>query len=215
MSEMIWVYLIIYGIAFGILSSLAVKNKNRDQSGWFIIGFLFGVFGLVAAVLVDKIDDSDNISQKSEDFEPNKITKKCPDCAESIKLEANVCRFCQYRFSEEEVAKQIELEKEKHKLEVTKSSSSSQWQCRNCFRFNPFNLSSCDFCKAKKPDDFIIPCPNCENKESISGRDLFDQIRYKAFSVKVGSSSENWKLTCLKCKYVMKYNPHEYYESKE
>jgi len=30
------------------------------------------------------------------------FTKKCPDCAEDVKLAANKCRFCGYRFDQEE-----------------------------------------------------------------------------------------------------------------
>lgn len=77
-------FALICGIAFGILSSLAVKNKNRNQLGWFMAGMAFNVFGFLAALIVDKLED----------------VKKCPDCGEYVKAEARVCRFCHYTFTD-------------------------------------------------------------------------------------------------------------------
>lgn len=41
-------------------------------------------------------------------FNPDEHEKKCPDCAEYIKLEARVCKHCGHEFSDEEVEQQIE-----------------------------------------------------------------------------------------------------------
>ncbi len=48
------------------------------------------------------------------DINLGQFTKKCPACAEQIKLEALVCRFCGHRFSENEVRDKVESLKTQH-----------------------------------------------------------------------------------------------------
>jgi hypothetical protein len=101
--------IVLYVIGFAILSAIAANAKNRDPVGWFFIGFLFGIFGLAAALIVAKVDPSSspNNSGTSMAFDASTMNKKCPDCAEMVKLEARVCRFCHRQFSETELASQI------------------------------------------------------------------------------------------------------------
>lgn len=149
-----WVAIILVdGIAFGIISSLAVKRKHRDPFGWFLIGFIFGVFGFLAALLVEDIEEDTPYQAKVKD------TKKCPDCAEEIKFDAKVCRFCGKRFdglaSSNQSNTALQDTTAPHKLEgaisdeekITKKKAqqSRDVRCPSCYSMN---YPSDDYCCA-------------------------------------------------------------------
>lgn len=172
----IWTYLIIYGIAFGILSSIAANKKNRDQAGWFFIGLFFGIFGFIAALIVDKIEPPNESLTVSNEFDPSLLTKKCPDCAETIKLEAKVCRFCQHRFSDEEVTRHIEDARANY-LQARQLQSvpigKSDWECPKCHTISKIDLPFCHVCQYSRdkalsqlapsfaPSGSHWDCPRC------------------------------------------------------
>ncbi len=103
-------------VACAVLSGVVAHRKNRDLAGWVILGFLFGLFGLVAALVVGEAEPQGRkVSGRrgsrpsgAQEFDPDEHEKKCPMCAEYIKLEARRCKHCKYEFPAGEVEQQIE-----------------------------------------------------------------------------------------------------------
>jgi hypothetical protein len=71
----------------------AAYSKGRAAFGWFLIGLVLGPLSLIMAVLVGVLPTPPDYS----------VIKKCPDCAELVKIEALKCRFCGCRFIDNQV----------------------------------------------------------------------------------------------------------------
>ena len=104
---------LIGAVAFGILSAIVANNKHRDGFGWFVLGFLFGPFGFVASLVVEKLEPDQNQTRASSISTSSKQSSDrptlpampsessteddethCPECLEPVRAKASRCKHC-------------------------------------------------------------------------------------------------------------------------
>ena len=88
-----WVGFVVSAFACGVFSAHLADTKGHNSTSWLILGLLFGVFGLIAAAGLPMRQEG--VASRDE-----RLTKKCPMCAEQVKLEAQVCRYCGHEFND-------------------------------------------------------------------------------------------------------------------
>jgi hypothetical protein len=78
----------IVAILIGLIPAKIAADKGRKFGEWWAYGTLLFIIALIHSLLISA-DESDIANRKKEDG-----FKKCSACAEYIKYEASVCRYC-------------------------------------------------------------------------------------------------------------------------
>jgi hypothetical protein len=80
---------LILAALLGLIPAAIAKSKGRPFLLWWIFGFLALIIALPCALMMKR--DVRNLEHR----QMREGLKKCPHCAEMIKGDAKVCRFCQ------------------------------------------------------------------------------------------------------------------------
>ena len=146
-----FVIILIVSFFTGMISLTIARDRNRDQIGWFILGFLFNLLGLIAIALLPKIH--------------NETTFSCPECSATVKKDDEICSNCGEVFEDEDI------------LTCTECGETVEEDdkfCPNCGGvFEDEATTSKDVCS--KCGNQVNPknkyCPKCGNKLDIDTDD--------------------------------------------
>ena len=138
-------------ILFSIIPAIIASNKGRNGFGWFMLSLV--ISPLFAGILVALLPAQKTVVEARAMATDS---KKCPRCAELVKREAQVCRFCQFEFPAPEKSSLMAATNPPEKCPKcglryfhAVAGTDNQWECDN---------SSCSirFLVPSDPGSFVV-----------------------------------------------------------
>ncbi len=139
--------LLIIAVLIGLIPAAIARSKGHSFGTWWLFGALLFIVALPMALL---------LKPNKTAIEQAKITdedmKKCPYCAELIKREANVCRYCGREMKRTSTAP----------ASAPWRDPVEEWDKKQKLQHTPRRT-------APMPPAATAPCPHCETTIDLTG----------------------------------------------
>lgn len=87
--------LVLLAVLIGLIPGAIAANKGHSFVAWWFFGCLLFIIALPLAIIIKPTEEK--LLEQSTTVPPGH--RKCPECAEFVKEEARVCRFCKTELS--------------------------------------------------------------------------------------------------------------------